>query len=167
MDKLLVWVRFPTRPRIRTSQQQGNIDYRVKEGTSRTTLNQGITWQTHIATSGTSRWRGGRGGAPRRAVAESKHTVVCGSNRGKQITATVVHHANYQPESSYMEEFGYNYKEHLSGIARVFTNPVFFKLAKLCKMRINLIDRMSLGQTATCAPERVLSFFLITINEFC
>lgn len=112
-------------PRIRTTQQQGNTDYSMINGSSRVTSNQGVARQTQTATLGTSMGRGGHGAAPRRAAAESEHTVVRGSNRGKHITTTVFHHANDQPESSYVSEFGFNFKENPSDVARVFTNPVF------------------------------------------
>lgn len=36
----------------------------------------------------------GRGGGPRQATAELEHTVVRGSNKGKQITSEVVYHMN-------------------------------------------------------------------------
>nr|GMD52542.1 uncharacterized protein LOC109179535 isoform X2 [Ipomoea batatas] len=49
--------------------------------------------QSTPASRGSFRGRSGRGGAPRRAAAESEHVVVRGSNKGKHITSTVVIHS--------------------------------------------------------------------------
>ncbi|XP_031098763.1 uncharacterized protein LOC116002705 [Ipomoea triloba] len=56
--------------------------------------------QPNTANRGNQRGRGGRGGAPRRAAAETEHTVVRGRTYGKQISTTVVHHQTDIPESS-------------------------------------------------------------------
>nr|GLL36251.1 uncharacterized protein LOC109175482 [Ipomoea trifida] len=53
---------------------------------------------------GGSRGRGGRSGFPNQAAAESEHTVVRGSNRGQNITTSVVQHAYGQPDFSAMAE---------------------------------------------------------------
>nr|GMC54142.1 uncharacterized protein LOC109147318 [Ipomoea batatas] len=60
---------------------------------------------------GGSRGRGGRSGFSNQAAAESEHTVVRGSNRGQNITTTVVQHAYGQPDFSAMAEFECSPKE--------------------------------------------------------
>ncbi|XP_019150525.1 PREDICTED: uncharacterized protein LOC109147318 [Ipomoea nil] len=51
---------------------------------------------------GNQRGRGGRGGTPNRAASELEHTVVRGSNGGRNITSTVVHHSEEHLGFSFM-----------------------------------------------------------------
>nr|GMC57969.1 NFX1-type zinc finger-containing protein 1-like [Ipomoea batatas] len=62
---------------------------------------QAATWSNYRSGyRGGNSGRDGRGGVPNRAAAEAEHTVVRGSNHGRNITTTVVHHAYGQPDLS-------------------------------------------------------------------
>lgn len=111
-------------PSIRTNQnpQKTTEVQRTRERKLRVNFQQNEDRQTQTAVRGAARGRGGRGKAPRQA-AESEHTVVRDSNRGKHITSSVVYHFNDDPGPSHANEFGYAYNDDPSDIARVFTNP--------------------------------------------
>lgn len=78
--------------------------------------------QPNTANRGNQRGRGGRGGAPRRAAAETEHTVVRGRNYGKQISTTVVHHQTDIPESSCRNDMDFELLGDPPDIPRVFAN---------------------------------------------
>nr|GMC60818.1 uncharacterized protein LOC109179535 isoform X2 [Ipomoea batatas] len=95
----------PELPRIRTNQNsRPPKEQTAPQRTDRRQANPGGGGlggnQMAPAGRGVTRGRGIRGGAPRRAAAESEHTVVRGSNGGKQIASTVVHHVNDIPGPS-------------------------------------------------------------------
>nr|GMD61430.1 uncharacterized protein LOC109155288 [Ipomoea batatas] len=59
---------------------------------------------------GDFRGRGGRGRGPNRAAADTDHIVVRGSNRGRNITSTVVHQSRGVSPSPSLADFGNSYK---------------------------------------------------------
>nr|GMC96234.1 NFX1-type zinc finger-containing protein 1-like [Ipomoea batatas] len=63
------------------------------------------------SSNGGFRGRHGRGGGPNQAAAEAEHTVVRGSNRGKNITSTVVVHEYGQSSHAMMPGFEHSPKE--------------------------------------------------------
>ncbi|XP_019199070.1 PREDICTED: uncharacterized protein LOC109192823 [Ipomoea nil] len=95
----------PTLPRIRTrrnktpdqNEQRGVANEMPNNGTQRD-----IPRQPVAATRGGFRGQSSQRPMPNRAAAEDSHTVVRGSNKGKNITTTQVHHTEDHPESSYM-----------------------------------------------------------------
>ncbi|XP_031095268.1 uncharacterized protein LOC115999567 [Ipomoea triloba] len=91
-------------PRIRTSPQTQQTQRVTNQ--ERTPQPQNLR-QPQPSGRGAHGNRGGRGGAPRRAAAESEHTIVRGSRLGKQITNTVVHNQCDIPESSYRTDMDY------------------------------------------------------------
>lgn len=99
--------RASTLPRIRTNQMS-NLT-----GIQGGTVYNNPMFQPHQPAHNNTRGRGGRSGGPRRAAAESEHTVVRGHNYGKQISSTVVFQENEDiPESSHRAEFEFAFKEN-------------------------------------------------------
>nr|GMD17801.1 uncharacterized protein LOC109192823 [Ipomoea batatas] len=88
------------------------------------TPQQALGSQTQHNVRGTFRGRGGRGGPPRRAAAETEHTVVRGSRSGKQVTTTVVHHQHAHPESSNRTEDDYGLLGEPPNLGRAFTDDL-------------------------------------------
>nr|GLL49512.1 uncharacterized protein LOC109179535 isoform X2 [Ipomoea trifida] len=68
----------------------------------------------------------GRGGTPNRAEAESEHTVVRGSNRGRNITSMVVHHEQGQPDLTAMAALEHSPKEDPPDRGGSFVNEFNF-----------------------------------------
>ncbi|XP_031111866.1 uncharacterized protein LOC116015840 [Ipomoea triloba] len=96
-----------TLPRIRTNQannrprDQGNTTQYPPRN------------QNYQPVRNNTRGRGGRGGGPKRATAESEHTVIRGHNFGKQISSIVVFQEKEDvPESSHRAEFEFAFKEN-------------------------------------------------------
>lgn len=77
--------------------------------------------QHRPAPRGAFRGRGGRGGAPHQAAAETEHTVVRGSNRGRQVTSTVVYQWNEQPRIPLIDDTDYTLMGEPPDLPRVFT----------------------------------------------
>lgn len=88
-------------PKIRTNQRSQQTRMQVPDQ-QRTMVRQNVD-----SGRGGFRGRGGRGNPPKRAAAESEHTVVRGSNKGKQIVTTVVRHTNDEPGTSNLNVFDY------------------------------------------------------------
>nr|GMD40825.1 uncharacterized protein LOC109179535 isoform X2 [Ipomoea batatas] len=116
-----------TLPRIRTTQNQNSPrGQTIPQQGGRYQTNQGGRGsgggQMAHYERGTTRGRGTRGGAPRRAAAESEHIVVRGSNRGKQIASSVVHHMNDRPEPSRRMDVDYELLGDPPDVPRLFEN---------------------------------------------
>lgn len=108
--------RTPNLPRIRTHQV-------TKSTKEHEPLRKPAPTDQYQAGRGATRGRGDRGGAPRRAAAESEHTVVRGHNYGKQIASTVVVHPEEEAsESSHLEEFDFALKENPPDVPGIFSN---------------------------------------------
>nr|GMD77943.1 NFX1-type zinc finger-containing protein 1-like [Ipomoea batatas] len=109
-------VRGDYQPAYRGGHQntyRGGYQYDVQGGYQATFRggSQGANRGDHQATNNGNRGRSRRGGIPNRAAAEDEHTVVRGSNRGRNITSTVVNHTYGQPNYSAMTEFENSPKE--------------------------------------------------------
>lgn len=116
-----------TLPRIRTTQNQNSPrGQNIPQQGGRYQTNQGGRGlgggQMAHYERGTTRGRGTRGGAPRRAAAESEHIVVRGSNRRKQIASSVVHHMNDRPEPSRRMDVDYELLGDPPDVPRLFEN---------------------------------------------
>nr|GMC86826.1 uncharacterized protein LOC109192823 [Ipomoea batatas] len=102
-----------TLPRIRTNFRSGHRQQ--GQGRPDPSFEPHMDRPTHTPQDrGGFRGRGGRGGGPNRAAADSEHTVVRGSNRGKDITSTAVYHNRALSPSPSLADYGNTYK-HRTG----------------------------------------------------
>ncbi|XP_019184589.1 PREDICTED: uncharacterized protein LOC109179535 isoform X2 [Ipomoea nil] len=109
-------------PRIRTNFQQGQAPRSQPDvGGAQMARQPAVQLRAPFhAQHGSIRGRLGRGGPPRRAADEAEHTVVRGTNHGRDISRAVVHHANDQSDISPMVVLENTCRNDPPDIAKVF-----------------------------------------------